>query len=91
MSIRTFKNIKDKSEVIQDEGFNLISNFTLPKSAWLNSYYLPIEKELPRLNKKYEGNEIALSVFEGFKSEINFYKKYSKFYGYEFFIMQKIN
>ena len=85
------KNIKDKSEVIQDEGFNLISNFTLPKSAWLNSYYLPIEKELPRLNKKYQGNEIALGVFEGFKNEINFYKKYSKFYGYEFFIMQKNN
>ena len=85
------KNVKGISEVIQKEGFNLISNFTLPESAWLNSYYLPIEKELPCLNKKYQGNEIALGVFEGFRYEIDFYKKYSKFYGYEFFIMQKNN
>jgi SAM-dependent methyltransferase len=83
------KNIKGKIEVIQKEGFNLISNFTLPESAWLNSYYLPIEKELPLLNKKYQGNEIALSVFEGFRNEVNFYNKYSEFYGYEFFVMQK--
>jgi ubiquinone/menaquinone biosynthesis C-methylase UbiE len=85
------KSIKDKSEVIQKEGFKLISNFTLPESAWLNSYYLPIENELPRLNKKYQGNEIALCVFEGFRNEIDFYKKYSRFFGYEFFIMQKNN
>jgi hypothetical protein len=48
-----------------------------------------MEKELPRLNKKYQGNEIALAVFEGFKNEADFYRKYSKYYGYEFFVMQK--
>ena len=48
-----------------------------------------MEKELPRLNEKYEGNEIALAVFEGFQSEANFYRKYSNFFGYEFFVMQK--
>ena len=83
------KNIEENIETIKKEGFNLISNFTLPESAWLNTYYLPIEKEIPRLNKKYQGNEVALSIFEGFRNEVDFYKKYSKFYGYEFFIMQK--
>jgi len=83
-------NIAGKIELIRKEGFGLISHFTLPESAWLDSYYLPIEKEIPRLHKKYQGNEVALSVFEGFKNEVDFYKKYSKFYGYEFFIMQKI-
>lgn len=85
------KSVKGNIEVIHKEGFNLISNFTLPESAWFNSYYVPIEKVLPRLNKKYKGNEIALNVFKAFQYEIDFYKKYSKFYGYEFFIMQKIN
>ena len=82
-------SIEGKIEIIQKEGFKLISNFTLPESAWLDNYYLPIEKELPRLNKKYEGSETALGVFEGFRSEIDFYRKYSEFYGYEFFVMQK--
>jgi len=47
-----------------------------------------MERELPRLNKKYQGNGVALAVFEGFRNEVNFYRKYSKFYGYEFFVMQ---
>ena len=84
------KYIKGKIDVIQKAGFKILLNFTLPESAWLNSYYVPIEKELPGLIKKYQGNEIALGVFEGFRNEITFYKKYSKFYGYEFFIMQKM-
>jgi SAM-dependent methyltransferase len=83
------KSIKGNIEVIQKEGYKLITNFTLPESAWLDNYYMPIEKELPRLNKKYRGNEIALGVFEGFRNEIDFYRKYSEFYGYEFFVMQK--
>jgi ubiquinone/menaquinone biosynthesis C-methylase UbiE len=83
------KNIGENIETIKKEGYNLISNFTLPESAWLNNYYLPVEKELPRLNKKYQGNEVALAVFEGFRNEVDFYRKYSKFYSYEFFVMQK--
>jgi len=85
------KDVKDKIELIQNEGFHLISNFTLPESSWLDSYYLSMEEELSRLNKKYQGNEIALGIFEEMKNEINLYKKYSDFYGYDFFIMQRVN
>ena len=74
---------------MQNEGFHLISNFTLPESSWFDSYYLPMEKELFRLNEKYQDNEIALGIFEEMQNEIDFYKKYSDYYGYEFFIVQK--
>ena len=82
-------SIEANMETIKKEGFNVISHFTLPESAWLDHYYLPMEKVLPHLIKKYEDNKIALNVFEGFQHEIDFYKKYAKWYGYEFFIMQK--
>jgi len=85
------KVFKDKIDLIQNERFHLVSNFTLPESSWLDNFYLPMEKELTRLNKKYKGNEIALGIFEEMKKEINLYKKFSDFYGYEFFIMQRIN
>ena len=85
------KAVKDKIEIIRKERFHLISTFTLPKSSWLDSFYLPMEEELTRLNKKYQGNEIALGIFEEMRNEIDLYKKFSEFYGYEFFIMQKIN
>ena len=85
------KTIKDKIDLIQNERFHLISNFTLPESSWLDSFYLPMVEEITRLNKKYQGNQIALGIFEEMKNEINLYKKFSDFYGYEFFIMQRIN
>lgn len=85
------KPVKEKIDLIQSERFHLITHFTLPKSSWLDCFYLPMEKELTHLNKKYQSNEIALGIFEEMKNEINLYKKFSDFYGYEFFIMQKIN
>jgi SAM-dependent methyltransferase len=85
------KAVKDKIDLIQNERFHLISNFTLPESSWLDSFYLPMEEEIIRLNKKYQGNEIASGIFEEMKNEINLYNKFSDFYGYEFFIMQRIN
>jgi ubiquinone/menaquinone biosynthesis C-methylase UbiE len=85
------KTVKDKIDLIQNEKFQLISNFTLPKSSWLDNFYLPMEKELARLNQKYQGNEIALNIFEEMRNEITIYKKFSDFYGYEFFILKRIN
>lgn len=83
------KPIEESIEIIKREGFDLISNFTLPETAWLNNYYLPMELELPRLNEKYQGNGVAQAVFNGFQREADFYKQYSNFYGYEFFVMKK--
>ncbi|MGD9334190.1 MAG: hypothetical protein PVJ50_04290 [Desulfobacterales bacterium] len=85
------KTVQANIELIQNERFLLISNFTLTKSAWLDCFYLPMQKELLRLNKKYQGNEIALGIFQEMEKEINLYKKFSDFYGYEFFIMQRDN
>jgi ubiquinone/menaquinone biosynthesis C-methylase UbiE len=81
--------VKNKIELIQNEKFHLISHFTLPESSWLDHFYLPMEEELSRLSKKYQGNETALGIFEAMKNEIDLYKEYSDFYGYEFFVMQK--
>ena len=83
------KDIHSKLALIQNEGFRLILNFTLPKSSWLESYYLPMEERLLNLRKKYQGNKIALSVFDDVQNEIDFYKMYSDYYGYEFFVMQR--
>jgi hypothetical protein len=46
-------------------------------------------EELIRLKKKYKGNESASGVFEEMSYEISFFEKFSDFFGYEFFIMEK--
>ena len=81
------KSIESNIEIIKQASVKLISKFTFPESAWTTNYYL--QMEIPRLIRKYQGNEIALSIFEGFKNEIDFYRQYSSFYGYKFFVMKK--
>ncbi|KPJ91566.1 MAG: hypothetical protein AMJ53_11420 [Gammaproteobacteria bacterium SG8_11] len=83
------KDVPANIQLIQSQGFQLLSHFTLPKSSWLDCYYLPMEKELSRLKTKYQNNDVALKQFEAMSEEIDFYKQYSDYYGYEFFIMQK--
>ena len=85
------KTVADRLAQIQNEGFDLISHFTLPESSWLDPFYRPMEEEITRLSQKYADNELALGLFEEMKNEINLYKEFSEFYGYEFFIMQRIN
>ena len=82
-------DIQSKIELIKKANFNLISHFTLPKSSWLENYYNPMENALSLLKKKYRKNEVALQVFEDFQKEIDLYKVYSDYFGYEFFIMEK--
>ena len=67
----------------------ILSHFTLPESCWLMNYYNPMEQALEEIRQKYNENEEALSVFQGSADEIEFYKRNSKDYGYEFFVMQK--
>ena len=82
-------DIQSKLAVIEKADFNLISHFTLPKSSWLDNFYSPMEEAIKLLKKKYTDNEVALRVFEDAQNEINLYNKYSDYFGYEFFIMQK--
>jgi len=83
------KDVRSNITLIENEGFNLLGHFTLPTSSWTDTYYKPMEKKIQELKEKYHDNDVALHVFRDCEKEIRIYKKYSDFYGYEFFIMQK--
>ena len=74
--------------MIENEGFNLLSHFTLPKSCWIN-FYSQMNEEIKKLKEKYHNNKTALKVFNNFEKEVKIYDDYSDYFGYEFFIMQK--
>ena len=38
---------------------------------------------------RYVGDTIGQSLIENIQKEINLYRDYSKYYGYEFYVMQK--
>ena len=83
-------NIKAISEVIRENGYKLVGDFTLPDFAWWDCYYTPLEAKLPSLKLKYEGDEEALGVIAMAEAEIDVRRRYGQLYGYNFFIARKV-
>lgn len=84
-----FPQLPVKLAMVEAEGFSILTHFTLPKTAWLDSYYGPMEIELPRLEKKYQDHDAALVVIQSMRDEISLYREYSDYFGYEFVVGQK--
>jgi ubiquinone/menaquinone biosynthesis C-methylase UbiE len=82
-------NIDKNLDLINENNFQIIAHFTLPKTSWFIHFYNPMKKEIKRLKEKYIGNTEALEFFNVSEHEIFVYDKYSDYFGYEFFIMKK--
>lgn len=81
--------INPNISIIEDCGFKMIGYFKLPDSSWLKEYYEPLEKEVAAIRKKYSGDTDKLELVELIQKEIDIYRKYSKYYGYVFFLALK--
>lgn len=82
------KDIESNISIIKNEGFDILSHFTLPKACWID-FYSQMDEKIKELKKKYHDKKIALKIFESFEKESKMYDNYSDYFGYEFFIMQK--
>jgi hypothetical protein len=83
------RNVPTTIETIEKTGFRLAAHFTLPKSAWMDYFYTPIERRIEELAATYRDNAEALQVFGTCLEAMEVFKRYSNYFGYEFFIMQK--
>ena len=84
------KSIEENKNMIKNSGYNLISYFILPESSWWENYYIPLEDRINELREKYQGNEEVEKKLDEELKEIKMFRKYSDYYGYVFYIMQKI-
>lgn len=83
------KYYEDNFPIIENAGYKLIGYFPLPDKSWWSDYYHPLEQQLITMRKEYHGNTQAEELFDSFQAEIELHRKYSDFYGYGFFIMQR--
>ncbi|NVM05202.1 MAG: class I SAM-dependent methyltransferase [Candidatus Helarchaeota archaeon] len=82
------QSIEHNKKVINDSSYQLLGFFILPKSAWWDNYYTPLEKRLKILRKKYKDDPEAKKLLDSTQDEIDIFRKYSDSYGYIFFIMK---
>lgn len=82
-------DIETNLTTIKSCGYEVLGHFTLPESSWWVSYYHPLENRLQSLRKKYTSDPKKINVIESVQMEIEIYRKYSSYYGYEFYLMQR--
>jgi cyclopropane fatty-acyl-phospholipid synthase-like methyltransferase len=81
-------DIDSNMSAIKNCGYDLLGHFTLSESAWKESYYFPLGDRLQSLRDKYATDSERMEMIDSVQMEIDFYRKYSGYYGYVFFLMQ---
>lgn len=70
-------------------GYEIVEQFTLPDDDWW-LYYKPLEAKLPKLYEQYHADTFALDIIKGLEVEIDMRRRFSEWYGYQFFVGKKV-
>lgn len=80
---------QDIFPMIESAGYRMIDYFQLPHESWWTHFYTPAEKNLPDIRRRYQDNTDAQAFYDAFQMEMDMHRKYSRYYGYGFYIMKK--
>ena len=69
-------------------GYEVVGHFTLPEAAWRDSFYHPLEDRLRSLRERYASAPGRLEMIDSVQAEIDLYDKYSRYYGYVFYLLR---
>lgn len=83
------KSVDENLVICKNSGYEVINHFKLPDSDWTENYYKPLQENIYDFSAKYSTNQKAQDIAEDSQLEIDIFKKYSNFYGYVFYILQK--
>jgi SAM-dependent methyltransferase len=75
---------------MQKAGYVPVAAFVLPENCWTDNYYIPQKAVQEAFLKKYAGNETAEAFVANMRHEADLYSKYKHYYGYVFYIGEKI-
>ncbi|MBU7032760.1 MAG: class I SAM-dependent methyltransferase [Theionarchaea archaeon] len=81
--------VQNNVEKITAAGYSAYDHFALPEEAWGEIYFDPLEARIQQLREKFRHDENARAVLEKEFREIELYRKFKKWYGSAYFIMQK--
>lgn len=74
-------------DLIRSAGYFVTGSFRLPDRGWWDHYYSPLVDRMEMLKERYANNHDAQSIIQGLEREMEIHRKYSKEYGYSFFIL----
>ncbi len=85
------RTAKDNLIAAQNLGWTHVGNFHLPIEAWTTDYYGPLKHRLPIFRETYSHDQDAQEVADMTDHEMDLLSSYSDFYGYEFYILRRLD
>jgi SAM-dependent methyltransferase len=82
--------IPNKLARVQKAGYIPAAAFILPENCWTEHFYVPQVEAQDVFLSKYKGNHTAEDLVANQRHEARLYAKYSKYYGYVFYIGKKL-
>ena len=79
------QTVEDNLELIKKAGYEVVGHFTLPEKDWWD-YFNPLLSRIDMLKK--QGDKELNEHIGAEEMEIELFKKYHEYYGYEFFVMK---
>lgn len=71
----------------EEAGYRVIDSFTLPREAWWDEYYAPLEARVAEFRRRHAGDAAWAEVLDGSQREIDLHRHYGDSYGYVFLIL----
>lgn len=82
-------DIQRKTEAIPAHGYTIIDTFAIPKSAWWDEYYSPLEGRIQKLRTAYSKNADVQALLDKEQRGVEMFKKEPKYHGSIFYVIQK--
>jgi len=77
-------------EQAREVGYRVIATYRLPKAGWWDHYYVPLLERIKELRKTHGANSDDAAVLDMLEHEAAIYRRYHRYYGYTFFVLQAI-
>lgn len=81
-------SVEDCKAQAEAEDMEVVWHKALSPKAWMDNYYIPLEKRVEQIRLKYAGNEEANKILDALTEEADIYRKYGSYYGYVYFVMK---
>lgn len=83
------RTVSEYVEQVPEHGYDLLGHFALPEDFWLIDYFAPMVARIGELRTKHAEDQAAQSILDREQRAADLYKKYFKWYGSMFLVMQR--
>lgn len=80
---------KEKNNILENAGFELINNIILPEHCWIENYYEQISNRFEEFAIKHNNCDLVNEFIKSEQFEIDLYNKFKQYYGYVFYVACK--